>query len=158
MITHVFNQTWFHIISVIFGDFTGISNWLRMVGLADFSDWIAPRDIYCNIEISLKNFFFVTLWIILLCNIVFYFIPCEQTTVKVVINLPKSRGEATISRNIHFLENVCVYVSMYVCVSVCGVYVCNKFVRGITENWTGISSLSLAGTWSLFWSCASSII
>ena len=46
-----------------------------------------------------------------------------------------------LSRNMRFLENVCVYVCMCVCI-----YVCNKFVRGITWNRTEISSLSLAGT------------
>ena len=63
---------------------------------------------------------------------------------------------------------VCMYVSVYmyvrVCVCVCAcvcacvyVRVCNKFVRDITRNWPEISSLSLAGTWSLFWSYKKSI-
>ena len=46
-------------------------------------------DIYFwNIEISLKKIFFVTLWIIL-CDIIFYIIPCEQTIVNKFYKSPQ---------------------------------------------------------------------
>ena len=55
----------------------------------------------------------------------------EISTIFDISDLPESKYR--------FLENVCVCVCACVCVR-------NKFVRGITRNWTKISSLSLAVT------------